>query len=120
MRQTNSTLRESETRGALTEPIARFDEFGRITNFYYDEYNILHPWCNPNPRRAYWKKGKKLGLLFHILNILRIIHWRIVSQIWGWRWRVHILMLEKIWKMHLRNLEIHLNAGWCLTFIMNQ
>ena len=60
MGQTSSTLRESETRRPYNEPIARFDEFGRITNLYYDENNILHPWRNPNPRRAYWKKGERI------------------------------------------------------------
>ena len=61
MGQTNSALREIETRGPYNEPIVRFDEFGKITNFYYDEYNIFHLWRNPNPRRAYWKKGELIG-----------------------------------------------------------
>ena len=55
MEQTNSAQRE--TRGH----IAIFDEFGRITNFHFDEYNILHPYRNPNPRRAYWNKGELIG-----------------------------------------------------------
>ena len=54
MEQTNDEL---ESRGN----IAIFDEFGRIKNFYYDEYNILHPWRNPNPRRAYWNNGEVIG-----------------------------------------------------------
>ena len=57
MEQIYFTVREPETRG----PIAIFDEFGRITNFFYDEYNTLHPWRNPNPRRAYWNKGELIG-----------------------------------------------------------
>ena len=61
MEQTNYIQREQETRGPYNEPIARFDEFGRITNFLYDEYNILHPWRNPNPRRAYWNKCELIG-----------------------------------------------------------
>ena len=58
MGQTNSAQREPETRGPYNEPIARFDEFGRITNFYYDDFNRLRPGRNPNPRRAYWEKGE--------------------------------------------------------------
>ena len=51
MGQANSTQRE---------PIAIRDEFGRITNFFYDDYNILHQWRNPYSRRAYWEKGEKI------------------------------------------------------------
>ena len=65
MSQTISAQREPETRGPYNEPIAIFDEFGRITNFFYDEYNRLHPWRNPNPRRAYWEKGELIGPQFH-------------------------------------------------------
>ena len=61
MGQTNSTQRELETRGPYNKPIARFDEFRRITNFYYDDLNRLRPWHYPNPRRAYWKKGELIG-----------------------------------------------------------
>ena len=61
MKQTNSVQRESETRGPYNEPIARFDEFERITKTFYDEYNILHPLRNPNPGWAYWNKGELLG-----------------------------------------------------------
>ena len=61
MGQTNSTQRELETRGSYNEPIARFDEFGRITNFYHDGFNRLRPGRDPNPRRAYWEKGELYG-----------------------------------------------------------
>ena len=64
MGQTNSTQRELEARGPGYEPIARFDEFGRITNFYYDDFNRLQLGRNPNPRRAYWKKGERIGHLY--------------------------------------------------------
>ena len=64
MGQLNAARREIETRGLYNEPIARFDEFGRITNFHYDEFNRFHSWSNPNPRRAYWKKGRLIGLPF--------------------------------------------------------
>ena len=77
MEQTNFNIGEPESRG----PIAIFDEFGRITNFFFDEYNILHPWRNPSPRRAYWNKGELIGPPFKILSILHINHWKIVSQI---------------------------------------
>ena len=112
MGQSNSSQRELEKRGPFNEPVARFDEFGRITNFYYDDFNRFRPGRNPNPRRAYWKKGELIGLHFHILSIFRIIHWKIISLIWGWRWRAHILMLDKIWMLRSRKLEIHFNAGW--------
>ena len=40
MGQTNSAQREPETRGPYNEPIAIFDEFGRITNFFM--MNIIY------------------------------------------------------------------------------
>ena len=64
IRQTNSAQSEIETRGPYNEPIARFYEFGRITNIHYDEFNRFHPWRNPNPRRAYWENGELIGLPF--------------------------------------------------------
>ena len=59
MGQANSTQRE---------PISIRDEFGRITNFFYDDYNILHQWRNPYPRRAYWEKGEKIMPEFYFFQ----------------------------------------------------
>ena len=43
------------------EPDALFDDFGRITNFYYGEFNNLILDRNPNPRRAFWADGEPIG-----------------------------------------------------------
>ena len=56
MGQSNSTQRE---------PTAIIDEFGRITNFFYDNFNVLHLWRNPHPRRAYWEKGEEIFPAFY-------------------------------------------------------
>ena len=42
MGQSNSAQREIEMRGPYNEVIARFDAFGGITNFQYDEFNRFH------------------------------------------------------------------------------
>ena len=57
-------------RAPYNELIASFDEFGKITNFHYGEYNILHPWRNPNYKRAYWKTGELFGPPFQNIKHL--------------------------------------------------
>jgi|WetSurMetagenome_2_1015567.scaffolds.fasta_scaffold1739806_1 hypothetical protein len=53
------------------KPDPIYDQFGRITNFYYDEHNILHLLRNPHPRRAYWQKKELIGRGFHYFRQIR-------------------------------------------------
>ena len=46
-------------RSLESEPV--IDEFGRITNYYYDEFINLIPHRKPNPRQAFWADGEPIG-----------------------------------------------------------
>ena len=81
MLQTNSAERETEIRGSNNTPIARFDEFGRITNYHYDELNRFRPWRNPHPRQAYWEKGELIGPPFQYFKHLAYKPLQILSLI---------------------------------------
>ena len=70
MGQANYAQRDPESRGLYNDSLARFNDFGIVTNFFYDQYNILHPWRNPNPRRAYWNKGELIGPPFQYFKQL--------------------------------------------------
>ena len=52
--------RELTPFGFIPDPV--YDDFGRVTNFFYDQFNNLIPYRNPHPRRAFWSKGEPFGL----------------------------------------------------------
>jgi hypothetical protein len=47
------------------------DQFKRITNYYYNEYNILHLGQDPHFPRVYWKKGEFIGYSFYYVRQIR-------------------------------------------------
>lgn len=53
------------------QPVPIYDQFWRITNFFYDENNILHLVRDFNPIRAYWTNGELIGAPFHYFRQIR-------------------------------------------------
>ena len=54
-------MRRAETIPGQIEPGPEYDDFGRVTNFYHDEFNNLILNRNPNPPRAFWSSGEPVG-----------------------------------------------------------
>ena len=48
--------REKTSFGFVPDPV--YDDFGRVTNLYYDEYNNLIAYRNSHLRWGFWTKGK--------------------------------------------------------------
>jgi hypothetical protein len=64
-------MRQLETIPARFQPDPIYDKLRRITNFFYDDHNILCILKNPHPRRAYWQKGELIGRPFHYFRQIR-------------------------------------------------
>ena len=53
--------REVTPFGFIPDPV--YDDFGRVINFDYDQFNNLIQYRIPHPRRAFWSKGEPFGPL---------------------------------------------------------
>ena len=50
-----------ETSPSIDGVAPAYNDFGRVTNFYYDEFNNLVPHPNPFFPRAFWMEGETIG-----------------------------------------------------------